>query len=277
MKIQYIMRRIFIIAQIALTVSAFATGTVVNSFLITEMGGYPPRGLAYDASTDSYWVTANFDENSVKAYRFTYDGTSATVEETVNIDSNFYWSMDIAAGDYLYMNSDFVPETRSGDIADFYHINKSNGNIVNTYAGPFPANEHLNGAAFDGSHLYLSSYDSSTIYQVNTDGTVVSSFAHDSARNNGLAWGGVDIRDEGLWVVSGPPHNTVTKYISGVQVDQWFIDLGDEYIAGACWGWTDNESLFVSTLSGNKLIYEISFASTAIESASLGKIKAAFK
>ena len=271
------MIRILTIAHIALAVSAFATGTVVNSFSITEMGGYPPRGLAYDASTDSYWVTSNFDENSVKAYRFTYDGATAVVEETVKVDGNFYWSMDIAAGDYLYMNSDFVPETRTGDIADFYHINKTSGNIVNSYAGPFPANEHLNGAAFDGSHLYLSSYDSNTIYEVNVDGTVVSSFAHDSAVNNGLAWGGLDTPDEGLWVVSGPPNTTVTKYISGVQVDQWFIDLNGEYIAGACWGLDSNESLLVSTRSGNKLIYEISFASAIIESASLGKIKATFR
>ncbi len=270
------MKRLLII-HVVLTVSAFATGTVINSFSITEMGGYPPRGLAYDSASDSYWVTSNFGPGNVKAFRFTYDGLSPTVEETVNINPNFYWSMDIAVGDHLYVNSDLVPENRSGDIADFYHINKNNGNIVNTYAGPFDSNEHLNGAAFDGTYLYLSSYDSSTVYQVNLNGNVVSSFAHSTARNNGLAWGGLDLSDEGLWVVSGPPYNTVTKYQAGSPVGQWYVDLNDEYVAGACWGYNDNESLFVSTFSGSKLIYEISFAPTGVKSASLGEIKAAFK
>lgn len=274
MRIEYIMKRL-LITQIILAVSAFATGTVINSFSIPEMGGYPPRGLAYDSATDSYWVTSNFGPGNVKAFRFIYDGSSPTVEETVNIDANFYWSMDIAVGDYLYINSDLVPETRSGDIADFYHINKSNGNIVGTYAGPFGANEHLNGAAFDGTYLYLSSYDSSTIYQLNPNGSVVSSFAHDTARNNGLAWGGVST--EGLWVVSGPPYNTVTKYVAGSPVGQWYVDLNDEYVAGACWGVDSDESLFVSTFSGSKLIYEISFASTGVKAASLGEIKAVFR
>ncbi|MCP4231541.1 MAG: hypothetical protein GY771_15530 [bacterium] len=271
------MIRLLLIIHFALTVASFATGTVINSFTIPEMGGYPPRGLAYDASTDSYWVTSDFDANDVKAYRFTYDGVTAVVAETVNVDSNFFWSMDITVGDYLYMNSDFPPGHPAGEGAYFYHINKSNGNIVNSHQGPFGPDAHLNGAAYDGSYLYLSSYDDATVYEVTTDGTIVSSFSHDSTANNGLAWGGLTLADEGLWVVSGPPYNTVTKYQNGSPVEQWYIDLSDDYIGGACWGLDANESLLVSTFSGNKLIYEISFAPSGIKSASLGEIKAMFK
>jgi hypothetical protein len=271
------MIRSHLIGQLLLTVAACATGAVINTFTISEMGGYPPRGLAYDESSDSYWVTSNFGAYDVNAYRFTYDGTSASVQDTVNVSNNFFWSMDIAVGARLYVNSDFLPDHPAGEGAYFYLINRSNGNIVNSYQGPFGPSAHLNGAAYDGSHLYLSSYDDPTIYRVTTDGTVVSSFTHNSAGNNGLAWGGPDELDIGLWVVSGPPHNTVTKYINGVLTEQWYIDLGDEYIAGACWGRDNKESLLVSTFSGNKQIYEISFSSSGIKAASLGEIKAMFK
>ena len=273
------MRKV-IFAILAVTTAAGATGTVINSFAISELGGYPPRGLAYDAATDSYWVTANFGARGVHAYRFIYDGFSAIVEESFAIPEELFWSMDIAAGEYLYVNSDFNPDHPAGEGAHFYHIDKTTGAIVGSatgYEGPYGAEERLNGASFDGSNLYLSSYDSNIIHKAQPDGTEISSFAHGYDRNVALAWGGVNAADEGLWVVSGPPHNVVTKYKNGSQVGQWFIDLDNQYIAGACWGLMANESILVSTYGGSNLVYEISFAAAAIEGASVGRIKAVFK
>jgi hypothetical protein len=272
------LRKIIAAAACAASAAWAAPGDIITSFNIRELSLNGPRGLAFNG-VDEYAVADNRGPTQVRILRFSFDGENATVERQFNCPVDVYWALDLAwrpgSPNRIYVANDLeTPQSR----AEIIVVNANTGSLTNKFVGPFPAGAHVNGLAWDGSYLYASSYDSALVYRLTTAGSVAASFAAAHAQNHGLAFG-----DGGLWVVSGRPHFDAREYTtSGLPVARFTFKVNDEYVGGACWGRPSLQSLFVSTYTGEKYIYEIetdprSYEPFAVEPASLGRVKALFR
>jgi hypothetical protein len=253
-------------------------GDIIASFNVPDLSLNGPRGLAFNG-VDEYAVADNRGPTQVRILRFSFDGENAAVEKQFNCPVDVYWALDLAwrpgPPNRIYVANDLAsPQSR----AEIIVINADTGSLTNKLKAPFPAGAHVNGLAWDGSYLYASSYDSALVYRLTTDGSVAASFAAAHAKNHGLAYG-----DGGLWVVAGRPHFDARQYTtSGLPVSRFAFDVNDEYVGGACWGRPSLQSLFISTYTGEKYIYEIEtdpreYERVVVEPASLGRVKALFR
>ncbi len=253
-------------------------GDIIASFNVPKLSLNGPRGLAFDGD-DEYAVADNRGLRQVKILRFTFDGENATVEKEFNCPAAVYWAMDLAwrpgTRNRIYVADDLEgPQSRAKIIV----LNADTGSLTNKFDAPFPAGKHVNGLTWDGSYLYASSYDSPLVYRLTSGGSVVASFGAAHARNHGLAYGA-----GGLWVVSGRPNYDAREYTTaGAPVGSFAFDVNDEYVGGACFGRASLGSIFVSTFTGEKYVYEIEtdareYEPYAVEPTSLGRVKALFR
>jgi|GEM_PF-1477698 len=275
-------RRRIAAALAALTLAAAsaaaAPGDIIASFRVPGLSLNGPRGLAFDGGAE-YAVADNRGPNKVRIFRFTFDGENASVEKEFNCPADVYWAMDLAwrpgAQNRIYVADDLAsPKARAKIIV----LNADTGAVTNKFDGPFQAGVHVNGLAWDGAHLYASSYESALVYRLTYNGSVVASFASAHAKNHGLAYGAGD-----LWVVSGRPNFDARAYTAGgAPVASFAFKINDEYVGGACFGRPSLQSIFVSTFTGERYIYELAtdpreYGGVAVEAASFGRIKALFR
>jgi hypothetical protein len=266
------------IVTITLTVPALCgPGDVINSFTVPGITEYGPRGLAYDPSADVYYVTTPIHENNVRVVKFSYDGLTPTVISTFTCASELYWPMDAAWEVNLAVAEDIDGES----VARVLFVKDSTGEIVTSFNGPYPAGIRLNGLTWSGSSFFTASFDSKTVYELTSAGSVVNSFNLPIDGVKGLAWGA-----DYLWAVVADPYGgyyddyVVYKLTAtGTVVASYPYELDTAtYVGGACWGRDDQESLLISTYSGNQYIYEIGFAEDAtVTPASIGRIKAIYR
>jgi hypothetical protein len=266
---------------LALSGAAFAAGAgaypgdIIASFYVPGMSSNGPRGLAFDGAS-YYYVADNRGRNQVRVSKFTYDGNTASLVAAFNCPAEVFWAMDLAyRPGRLYLASDLTaPDKR----ARIYVLDDETGRITNRFNAPFAAGVHVNGLTRDGSSLYASSYESALVYRLTFQGSVVSSFASSHAANHGLASLGPF-----LWLVSGRPHFDARQYTpAGSRVATFAFDVNDEYVGGACAGRLSRGSLFVSTYTGGRYIYEIAtdpraYGGVDVRPASLGRVKALFQ
>jgi DNA-binding beta-propeller fold protein YncE len=269
---------ILTILTITLAVPAICgPGDVINSFTVAGITEYGPRGLAYDPSADVYYVTTPIHENNVRVIKFSYDGSTPTVISTFTCASELYWPMDAAWEVNLALAEDIDGES----VARVLFVEDDSGNIVTSFNGPYGAGTHLNGLTWNGSSLFAASFDSKTVYELTSAGSVVSSFNLPIDGVKGLAWGAGY-----LWAVVADPYGGYyDDYViykltgTGTVVASYPYELDAvTYVGGACWGRDDQESLLISTYSGDQYIYEIGFAEDAtVTPASIGRIKAIYR
>ncbi len=267
------------ITTLVLTAAAAAgaagPGTILASFLVPGLSSNGPRGLADDGA-GYYAVADDRALNQARILKFTYDGFAATVVSSFNCPTTLRWAMDIAwRPGYIYVAEDLAS---AGATARIFALNDTSGALVASFPGPYPGGTHLNGLTWDGAYLYTSSYDSPWIYRLNPSGAVVDFWAAPHARNTGLALG-----LDKLWVVSTRPYYEVLRCaVGGGVLGSFKFDVGDEYVGGACWGRAAFNTLFISTYSGGKYVYEVlaTDAGGPVETvtpASLGRVKALFR
>jgi len=257
--------------------TAAAQGNILASFLVPGLSPSGPRGLAFNGAR-TYAVADNRGLNQVRLTTFTYDGetSTASVVASFNCPPSVNWAMDLAwRPGRLYVAADLESaETR----AKIYVLDEATGELRLQFPAPFGPGDHVNGLAWGGSYLYASSYDSPYVYRMTHDGAVVGSFRADHASNHGLAWDGLN-----LWLVSGRPQFDGRRYsAAGARLASFAFDVGDEYVGGACFGRKAFQSLFVSTFTGGRFIYEIAtdsriYGGVTVEPASLGRVKALFR
>jgi hypothetical protein len=265
---------------LAAALAAAAPGEIIASFQIPGLSLNGPRGLAFNGDAE-YAVADNRGPNKVRIYKFTYDGQNATVEKQFNCPVDVYWAMDLAwrPGDpgqgRIYVADDLpTPVARAKIIV----LDADTGALTNKFDGPFQAGVHVNGLTWDGSYLYASSYESALVYRLTFNGSVVGSFAAAHAKNHGLAYGAGN-----LWLVSGRPNFDGREYTTaGVPVASFTFKINDEYVGGACLARPSLQSLFVSTFTGERYVYELAtdpreYGGVAVEPASVGRIKALFR
>jgi len=267
------------VAFAATAVAAVAApGDIVASFQIPELSLNGPRGLAFDGGAE-YAVADNRGPKQVRILRFTFDGANASVEKQLNCPADVYWAMDLAwrsgSRNRIYVADDLeTPEDRAKIIV----LDADTGGLTNKFDGPFPAGTHVNGLTWDGSYLYASSYESALVYRLTSTGSVLASFAAAHAKNQGLAFGG-----ENLWVVSGRPNYDAREYTAaGTPVASFAFNVNDEYVGGACFGRPSLQTIFVSTFTGERYVYEIAtdpheYGPFVVAPASLGRVKALFR
>jgi hypothetical protein len=263
-------------AALALAASAGAyPGDIVASFYVPGVSSNGPRGLAFDGSS-YYFVADNRGPKQVRISKFTYDGETASLADAFNCPADVYWAMDLAhRPGRIYVASDYTsPSVR----AKVYVLDEDTGLITNKFNAPFGTGVHVNGLTWDGSYLYASSYESPLVYRLTFNGSVVASFASSHAANHGLAAAG-----SLLWLVSGRPHYDARQYTTaGVPVASFMFDVNDEYVGGACAGRPSLGTIFVSTYTGARYIYEVAtdpraYGGVSVEPASLGRVKALFR
>ncbi|UCH79313.1 MAG: hypothetical protein JSU81_05010 [Candidatus Coatesbacteria bacterium] len=269
----------FAAALLATAGTAAAQGNILASFLVPGVSSQGPRGLAFDGAA-TYAVADNRGLYQVRLTKFTYDGktSAASVVGSFNCPPSVNWAMDLAwRPGRLYLAADLESAQKRAKI---YALDAGTGEFRNKFDSPFDPGVHVNGLTWDGSYLYASSYDSRHVYRMTHDGAVVGSFRADHAVNHGLAFDG-----RSLWLVSGRPHFDARAYsASGARLASFTFDVNDEYVGGACQG-RDRDgvrSLFVSTFTGGRFIYEIATNSdihggVTVEPASLGRVKALFR
>jgi len=255
--------------------AAAGAGTILNSFLVPGVSANGPRGLAFNGA-DTYAVADNRALNQVRVLKFTYNGSFASVVSSFNCPTNIRWAMDLAwRSGYLYVAEDLAAPNA---VARVFALNDATGSILASFNGPYPGGVHLNGLAWDGVNLHTSSYDSPWIFRLAPSGGVVDFWAAPHAHLNGLAFGG-----DKLWLVSTRPEYDVFRCARGGGVLGSFkFDVNDEYVGGACWGRDTLQTLFISTYSGGKYVYEVSAVETgepgaAVAPASLGRVKALYR
>ncbi|UCE27080.1 MAG: hypothetical protein JSW52_12140 [Candidatus Coatesbacteria bacterium] len=255
-----------------------APGDVLNSFTLSGITEYGPRGLAYDAASDVYYVVTPIRENNVRVIKFTYDGSTTVVESTFTCASGLYWPMDAAWEVNLAVAEDITDESK----ARVVFIKDDTGDIVTSFDGPYPAGTTLNGLTWTGSSFFAASFDTTTVYELTSTGSVVNSFNLPIDGVKGMAWGAGY-----LWAVVADPYGGYyDDYVvyklntDGTVADSYQYELNDTvtYVGGACWGRDDQESLLISTYNGDKYIYEVGFAEDVVVApTSLGVIKAVYK
>ncbi len=267
-------------AAVALAAAAAATaaGQIIGSFNVPGVSLNGPRGLAFNGGAE-YAIADNRGPNRVRISRFTYDGKTASVKSSFNCPAAVYWAMDLAwrpgPPGRIYVADDLTsPEKR----AKIFVLDAANGTVTNVFDAPFKAGVHVNGLTWVGSYLYASSYESNLVYRLTYKGSVVSSFGAAHAKNHGLAAAGAK-----LWLVSGRPHFDARLYTTaGMRLASFTFDVNDEYVGGACAGRPSLQSIFVSTFTGERYVYELAtdprtHAGVAVEPASLGRVKALFR
>jgi hypothetical protein len=261
-------------AALAAAAAAVPPGGIIASFQVPTISANGPRGLAFDGS--SYYVVAdNRGPAQVRISKFTYDGETASVVSGFNCPGDVYWAMDLAwRPGRIYVASDLTPPENRPKI---YVLDEDTGEITNKFNSPFGAGVHVNGLAWDGSYLFASSYESPLVYRLTFNGSVAASFASSHAKNHGLA------ADSHLWLVSGRPHFDARQYTSGgAYIASFTFDVNDEYVGGACVGRPSRLSIFVSTYTGARYVYEIAtdpraYGGVTVEPTSFGRLKALFR
>jgi hypothetical protein len=269
---------VFTISAIVSVPALSGPGDVINSFTVAGIPENGPRGLAYDPSADVYYVTTPVRENNVRVIKFSYDGSTPTVISYFTCASELYWPMDAAWEINLAVAEDITGDS----VARVLFVKDGTGNIVTSFDGPYSAGTHLNGLTWNGSNLFAASFDSKTVYELTSTGSIVSSFNLPIDGVKGLAWGA-----DYLWAVVADPYGgyyddyLVYKLTStGTVVASYPYELEDTvtYVGGACWGRDDQESLLISTYNGDRYIYEIGFAEDAtVTPTSIGRIKAIYR
>jgi hypothetical protein len=264
-------------ALVAAAGTAAAQGSILASFLVPGTSSQGPRGLAFNGA-GTYAVADNRGLYQVRLTTFTYNGetNAASVVASFNCPPSVNWAMDLAwRPGRFYVAADLENAQKRAKI---YVLDEATGEFRNKFDSPFEPGDHVNGLTWDGSYLYASSYDSRYVYRMTRDGAVVGSFRADHAVNHGLAFDGWN-----LWLVSGRPHFDGRAYsASGARLASFTFDVNDEYVGGACLGRGAVQSLFVSTFTGGRFIYEIeatdsnAHGGVTVEPASLGRVKALF-
>jgi len=255
--------------------AAATPGDIVASFAVSGLSLNGPRGLAFDG-TSLYAVADNRGRNQVRISKFTYGGGNASVVASFNCPPDVYWAMDLAwRPGRIYIANDLPSPTSRAKVVV---VNDETGSVTNNFTGPFAAGTHLNGLSWSGSRLYASSYESNLVYKLTAGGSVVSSFAAGHAHNHGLASG-----DDKLWLVAGRPYFDAAQYSSaGSRLRSFTFDVADEYVGGACWASTLSYTMFISTFTADRLIYEVETApfsgpGIGVAPTSLGRIKALYR
>jgi len=248
-------------------------GTVISSFLVPGVSNNGPRGLAFDGG-QTYAVADDRNLNQVRIIKFSYDGNTASVLSSFNCPVGVRWALDIAwRPGYIYVANDLTAAT---DVAKVMVVNDATGSVLASFAGPYAAGVHVNGLTWDGTYLYASSYEDPRIFKLDANGAVLSSFTTSHARTNGLAFDG-----DYLWAVATRGYYDGREYsIGGALLASFTFNVNDEYVGGACRGRPAYASLFVSTYSGAKMVYEISTRESVAEGvtpASWGRIKTLFR
>ncbi|NIT35607.1 MAG: hypothetical protein GTN49_03760 [candidate division Zixibacteria bacterium] len=265
-------------ATLAAAAAAAAPGQIISSFNVPGVSLNGPRGLAFDGAAE-YAVADNRGPNRVRISRFVYDGETASVKSHFNCPAEVYWAMDLAwrpgTPGRIYVADDLTSPLKRAKI---FVLDAATGAITNKFDAPFKAGVHVNGLAWAASYLYASSYESALVYRLDFKGAVVSSFAAAHAKNHGLA-----AAASNLWLVSGRPHFDAREYTTGGQrVASFAFDVNDEYVGGACCGRPSLQSIFVSTFTGERYVYELAtdpreYGGVAVEPTSLGRVKALFR
>jgi hypothetical protein len=264
-------------AAVALAAAAAAAypGDIIASFYVPGISANGPRGLAFDGSS-YYFVADNRGPKQVRISKFTYDGNTASLAAAFNCPADVYWAMDLAyRPGRIYVASDLTSPTVRAKI---YVLDEDTGQITNKFNGPFGTGVHVNGLTWDGSYLHASSYESPLVYRLTFNGSVVGSFRSSHAKNHGLAAVG-----SRLWLISGRPYFDARQYTTaGTLVTDFKFDVNDEYVGGASAGRPPLQTLFVSTYTGARYIYEVAtdpraYGGVVVEPASLGRVKALFR
>jgi hypothetical protein len=260
------------------TTTLSGPGDVINSFTVAGMAEYGPRGLAYDPNADVYYVTTPVRENNVRVIKFSYDGSTPTVISSFTCASELYWPMDAAWEINLAVAEDISDDSA----ARVLFVQDGTGDIVTSFNGPYAAGTNLNGLTWTGTSLFAASFESTTVYELTSAGTIVNSFDLPIDGVKGLAWGAGY-----LWAVVADPYGgyyddyVVYKLTTaGNVVASYPYEFDDAvtYVGGACWARDEQESLLISTYNGDMYIYEIGFAEdAAVLPASVGRIKAVYK
>ena len=265
-------------ATLAAAAAAAAPGQIIGSFHVPGVSLNGPRGLAFNGDAE-YAVADNRGPNRVRISRFTYDGKTASEKSYFNCPAAVYWAMDLAwrpgGPGRIYVADDLTSPLKRAKI---FVLDAATGAVTNKFDAPFKAGVHVNGLSWAGSYLYASSYESALVYRLSYKGSVVSSFAAAHAKNHGLAAAGTY-----LWLVSGRPHFDARLYTTaGLRLANFTFDVNDEYVGGACYGRPSLQSIFVSTFTGERYVYELAtdpraHAGVAVEPTSLGRVKALFR
>jgi hypothetical protein len=255
--------------------AAAGPGSILASFLIPGLSSNGPRGLA-DNGTGYYAVADDRALYQARIIKFTYDGFTASVIASFNCPTSLRWAMDIAwRPGFVYVAEDL---TGPAATARIFALNDATGSLLARFNGPYPAGTRLNGLSWDGTYLHASSYDSPWIYRLTTSGAVAGFWAAPHGHNNGLAFG-----LDKLWVVSTRPEYEVLRCaVGGGVLGSFTFDVNDEYVGGACWGRANPDTVFISTYSGGKYVYEVVATDAGgpaetVTPASLGRVKALFR
>jgi len=263
---------------LAAAAATAAPGQIIASFHVPGVSLNGPRGLAFNGD-DEYAVADNRGPNRVRISRFTYDGETASEKSYFNCPAAVYWAMDLAwrpgAPGRIYVADDLTSPLKRAKI---FVLDAATGAVTNKFDAPFKAGVHVNGLTWAGSYLYASSYESALVYRLTYKGSVVSSFAAAHAKNHGLAAAGAY-----LWLVSGRPQFDARRYTTGgLRLASFTFDVNDEYVGGACCARPSLQSIFVSTFTGERYVYELAtdpraHGGVAVEPTSLGRVKALFR
>ncbi len=153
-------------------VSSFSQPAFVSetSWTVDIYGDYGTRGLAYDGS---HYYVGNWKQKCV--YIFDNDGN---LLDTIVNGSTYYFGHGVATDGTSLWVSGYFDRT-------IYQYDLSTRSLVNSFSIPMAGNPHR--MDFDGNSLWITVYDTYKVFEVSTDGVLLSSFDIDELPGDNIA------------------------------------------------------------------------------------------